>query len=31
MLDEKWYLDSNGDYVPDFIELENGFDPAKDD
>ena len=31
VLDEKWYLDSDGNYVPDFIEAANGFDPAKND
>ena len=31
VLDEKWYQDSDGNYVPDFIELEEGYDPNKDD
>ncbi len=31
VLDEKWYQDSDGNYVPDFIETANGFDPEKFD
>ena len=31
VLDEKWYQDSDGNYVPDFIEVGEGYDPAKDD
>lgn len=31
VLDPKWYQDSDGNVVPDFIESENGFDPNKDD
>lgn len=30
-LDEKWYVDSDGNAVPDFIEVEEGFDPERDD
>ncbi len=30
-MDEKWYEDSDGNYVPDFIEVANGFDPEKND
>ena len=31
VLDEKWYVDSDGNAVPDFIEVEEGFDPKRDD
>lgn len=31
VLDAKWYQDSDGNYVPDFIEVANGFDPNRDD
>lgn len=31
VLDAKWYQDSDGNAVPDFIEIENGFDPAVND
>ena len=31
VLDEKWYEDSDGNYVPDFVEAANGFDPKRND
>lgn len=31
VLDAKWYQDSDGNFVPDFIEVANGFDPNRDD
>jgi len=31
VLDPKWYQDSDGNVVPDFIEVENGYDPLKND
>lgn len=31
VLDEKWYVDSDGNYVPDFVEAENDRDPKRDD
>ncbi len=31
VLDAKWYQDSDGNYVPDFIEVANGFDPDRND
>jgi len=31
VLDPKWYQDSDGNVVPDFIEIENGYDPKKND
>lgn len=30
-LDDEWYVDSNGDGVPDFIEEAAGYDPQVDD
>ncbi|GAB3518285.1 hypothetical protein GCM10027402_03260 [Arthrobacter monumenti] len=31
ILADKWYVDSDGNEVPDFIEAEEGFDPASDE
>ncbi len=31
VLDAQWYQDSDGNDVPDFIEIEKGYDPAKND
>lgn len=31
VLDDQWYVDSDGNAVPDFIETELGFDPNVDD
>lgn len=31
VLEDKYYVDSDGNSVPDFIEIELGYDPAKDD
>jgi Mg-chelatase subunit ChlD len=31
VLDEQWYRDSDGNYVPDFVEVANGFDPKRND
>lgn len=31
VLDDQWYVDSDGNAVPDFIESELGFDPKADD
>jgi Mg-chelatase subunit ChlD len=31
VLDAKWYQDGDGNAVPDFIEIENGYDPNRDD
>lgn len=31
VLPDKWYVDSDGNEVPDFIEVEEGFDPNADD
>lgn len=31
VLDPKWYQDSDGNVVPDFIEVESGYDPNVDD
>lgn len=31
VLDDRWYVDSDGNVVPDFIETELGFDPQVDD
>lgn len=31
VLEEKWYVDSDGNVVPDFIEVEEGYDPKRDD
>lgn len=31
VLEDKWYVDSNGDGVPDFIEEAAGYDPQIDD
>ena len=30
-LSDEWYLDSDGNAIPDFIEIEMGFDPFIDD
>lgn len=31
MLEDKWYIDSDGNEVPDFVETELGYDPKADD
>lgn len=31
VLDAKFYQDSDGNAVPDFLEIENGYDPNRDD
>lgn len=31
VLEDKWYVDSDGNEVPDFIEVEEGYDPEVDD
>jgi hypothetical protein len=31
VLDPKWYEDSDGNYVPNFIEVANGYDPDRND
>ena len=31
VLDPKWYEDSDGNYVPNFIEVANGYDPVRND
>jgi len=31
VLDPKWYEDSDGNYVPNFIEVANGYDPDLND
>lgn len=30
-LDDEWYVDSDGNLVPDFVETELGYDPTVDD
>jgi hypothetical protein len=31
VLDDQWYVDSDGNAIPDFIEVQNGFNPQSDD
>ena len=31
VLDPKWYEDADGNYVPNFIEVANGYDPDRND
>lgn len=31
VLPDKWYVDSDGNYVPDFVERAEGYDPSADD
>ena len=31
VLDAKWYQDGDDNAIPDFIEIENGYDPNRDD